>query len=68
LERIGGVDADDGLDFVFDAIRVGGRQINLVEYRDDLQSLLHRRVAVGDRLRLNTLRRVNNQQCTFAGR
>ena len=63
---VGGVDADDVLDLVDDALRIGGRQVDLVQDRHDRDALLDRRVAVGDRLRLDALRRVDDQQRAFA--
>ena len=62
-----GVDADDGLDLLLDALDVGGRQVDLVQHRHDFQALLDRGVAVGDRLRLDALRGVDDQQRAFAG-
>ena len=50
------------------ARRVGRRQVDLVEHRHDLDALLDRGVAVGDRLRLDALRRVDHQQRAFARR
>ena len=46
---------------------LGRRQVDLVQHRHDLDALLDRRVAVGDRLRLDALRRVDDQQRAFAG-
>src|SRR5690606_2595612 len=42
-------------------------QVDLVEDRDHFQALLHRGVAVGDRLRLDALGGVHHQQRAFAG-
>jgi hypothetical protein len=65
-DRVVGVDADDVLDFLDDALRLGGRQVDLVEHRHHLHALLDGRVAVGDRLRLDTLRSVDDEQRAFA--
>jgi hypothetical protein len=62
-----GVDADDGFDLLLDAVDVGGGQVDLVEDRHDFQPLLHRGVAVGDRLRFHALRGVDDEQGAFAG-
>ena len=43
------------------------RQIDLVDDRDDLEVVLDRQVGVGQRLRLDALRRVDQQQRAFAG-
>ena len=42
------------------------RQVNFVDDGDDGEILLHRQVHVGDRLRLDALRRVNDEQRAFA--
>lgn len=66
--RVGGVDADDLLDLVLDAIRVGLRQVHLVQHRHDLKALFDGGVAVGNRLRLDALTGIDYQQRTFARR
>ncbi len=42
------------------------RQVDLVDHRDDRQVLLHRQVHIGDRLRLDTLGGINDQQRALA--
>ena len=42
------------------------RQIDLVDHRDDREILLHRQVHVGDRLRLDALGGIDDQQRAFA--
>ena len=66
-DRIFGVDADDGLDFVLGPLDIGGRQIDLVQHRDHGQALLDRGIAVGDRLRFDALCRIDDQQRALAG-
>ena len=46
---------------------VGGGQVDLVDDRHDLVVVLDRLVDVGQRLRLDALRRVDHQQRAFAG-
>ncbi len=53
--RVCGIDADHILDFLTGSIRVGGRQIDLVEYRNDLDSQLYGGIAIGNRLCLHPL-------------
>ncbi len=65
-DRLAGIDADHGLDLGLGALDVGRRQVDLVEHRHHFQALLDRRVAVGHRLRLDALRRVDHQQRAFA--
>ena len=46
---------------------LGGGQVDLVDDRHDLMVVLDRLVDVGERLRLDALRRVDDQQRAFAG-
>ena len=50
-----------------DALGIGGRQIDLVDHRNDRQVLLEREVVVGERLRFDALGRVDDEQCALAG-
>ena len=63
-----GRDRQDVLELAFRLLDVRVRQIDLVDDRDDRQVLLRRQMHVGDRLRLDALRRVHDQQRAFAGR
>ena len=65
---IGRVDADDVLNFPLHRFGVGGRQIDLVDDRHDLQPVLHREIGVGKRLRFDALRRVHHQKRPLARR
>ncbi len=49
-------------------VRLGGRQVDLVEHRDDRQVVLEGHVEVGQRLRLDALGGVDEQHGTLAGR
>ncbi len=60
--------ADDLFDFMNDFRRIGGRQIDLIDDRQDLQALLQRGVAVGDTLGFDALRGIDHQQGPLAGR
>ena len=62
----GSVDADNVLNFVLNTVRVGARQIYLVDDGNNFQIIIQRQVYVGQRLRLNALRSVDNQQRTLA--
>ncbi len=53
-DLVGG-DAEDLLDLGGVAVGVGGRQVDLVERGDDLEVVLQRQVAVGQRLGLDAL-------------
>ena len=61
------VEADDLLDLLPDPLGVGGGEVDLVDHRHDLMVVLDRLVDVGQRLRLDALRRVDDQQRAFAG-
>ena len=61
-----GRDAEHGLDLHRIAIGVGGRQVDLVERGDDLEVVLHRQVAVGQRLGLDALGGVDHQHHALA--
>jgi hypothetical protein len=67
LQRARGVDADHVLDLLADAVGLGGRQIDLVEDRDDLVVDLDGLVDVGERLGLDALAGVDHQQRAFDG-
>ena len=65
--RLRRVDADHVLDLLADALRLGGRQIDLVEDRHDLEIGVDRLIDVGEGLRFHALARVDHQQRAFAG-
>ena len=60
------VEADDVLDLPLAFVRLRARQIDLVDDRDDLEVVLDREVGVGERLRLDALRGVDQQQRALA--
>ncbi len=62
------LDTDDVLDFVYDTLGIGRGQIYFVEDRQDFQTLLDGRIAVGQGLRLHPLGGIHHQQRAFAGR
>ena len=61
------VEADDVGDLAPRLLRLRARQVDLVDDRDDLEVVLDGEVRVGERLRLDALRRVDEQQRAFAG-
>ena len=65
--RVVAVEPDDLLDLAARLFGLRARQIDLVDDRDDLEVVLDREVGVGQRLRLDALRRVDQQQRAFAG-
>src|SRR5690606_41216537 len=65
--RVLRLDADDVLDLPDHALGIGGRHVDLVDDRDDLEPLLDRGVAVRDALRLDALAGVDDEKRTLAG-
>jgi hypothetical protein len=62
-----GLAADDVGDLRGVLLRLGGRQVDLVEHRDDREVVLQREVQVGERLRLDALGGVDEQDRALAG-
>ena len=67
-DRAARVEADDLLDLAPRLVRLRAGQVDLVDDRDDLEVVLDRQVGVGERLRLDALRRVDEQQRALARR
>ena len=55
LRRVLGGDGKDILDLLLHTLGIGGRQVDLVDDGADLQIVLHRKIGVGERLRLDAL-------------
>jgi hypothetical protein len=55
------------IDLFADALGLGRRQVDLVDYRNDLQVVVQRQVGIGQRLRLDALGSVHHQQRALAG-
>ncbi len=66
--RIGSVDADDIFNLLRRTFRIGGRQIDFIQYRHNFQIHLDRGVAVRQGLRFYALSCVHHQQRAFARR
>ena len=67
-DRVAGLDHQQLLDLFLDPLGIGGREIDLVDDRDDRQVVLERQVIVGQRLRFDALGRVDHEQRAFTGR
>ena len=65
-DRVRGVEPDHFLDLGADLFGLGGGEVDLVDDGDDLMVVLDRLVDVGERLRLDSLRRVDDEQRAFA--
>ena len=59
--------ADDALDLLAHHFGLGAGQVDLVDDRDDLEVVLDGQVDVGQRLRLDALGGVDDQQRALAG-
>ena len=66
--RAGRVEADDLLDLTPRLIRLRAGKIDLVDDGDDLEVVVDGQVRVGERLRLDALRGIDEQQRALAGR
>ena len=64
--RVGRVEPDHFLDLGADLLGLGGGQVDLVDDRHDLMVVLDRLIDVGERLRLDALRGVDDQQRALA--
>ena len=67
LQHLARVAADDGGQLLRVALGLGGREVDLVEHRDDLEVGVDGQVEVGQRLRLDALRGVDEQDGALAG-
>jgi hypothetical protein len=67
LDGVMGLDPDDILDLFLDAVGLGGGQVDLVEDRHDLVVRVDGLVDIGERLRLDPLGGVDDQQGALDG-
>ena len=68
LRSIHGGEGQDVLDLVLHPGRIGGREVDLIDHRPDLQVVVHGEVGVGQGLGLNALGGIHYQQSPLAGR
>ena len=66
-DRVFGGEAEDLLDFLGDADRIGAGQVDLVDDGDDFEADIDGGVGVGDGLSLHALRGVDDEDRPFAG-
>ena len=64
--RVHARNTNNVLDLLRDALRLGGRQVDFVDDGRDLKVVLDRKIRIGKRLRLDALRRVDNQNRALA--
>ena len=62
FRRVLGGDRQNVLDLLLDALGVGGGQVDLVEHGANFKVVLHRKIRVCERLRLDALRGVDDEQ------
>ena len=65
-DSTGGIDSDDILDVLSYPFRIGARQIDLVDHRKNLQVVIESHMDIRHRLRLDSLRSIDDQQGTLA--
>ncbi len=66
-EGVGGVQPDDVLDFLAHLVDARDGEVDLIDDGDDFEVGLDRRIGIGDGLRLDPLKGVDDQQGAFAG-
>ena len=66
-EHFFGIESEDGPHFFQHFVGADDGEVDLVEAGDDREVRFEGRVGVGDRLRLNALEGIDQQQCPFAG-
>ena len=66
LEAVLGLAADEAGELLGVLLRLRGREVDLVEHRDDREVVLHREVEVREGLRLDALRGVDEQHGALA--
>ena len=66
-DRFARVQADHVFNLLANPVRLGRRQIDLVDHRNNFQIVMQRQIGIRQRLRFHALRRVHHQQRAFAG-
>ena len=65
-DGVGGIEADHLFNLFANALRLGRRQINLIDHRNNFEIVVDGQIRIRQRLRLNALRGIDNEQCAFA--
>ncbi len=68
FQRLGNVETDHLFDLLFNTIRFGGGQVDLVQHRHDFMIRVDRQIGIGQGLRLHPLGRVDHQHRALARR
>ena len=66
-DGVGGVEADGAFDHFFGARNVGAGQIDLVDDGNNFEAVIDGEIRIGQRLRFDSLRRIDHEQRAFAG-
>ncbi len=61
------IEPDDGFDLLANALGLRGREVDLVDDRNDFQIVMEGEVSVGEGLSLHALRSIDHQQRALAG-
>ena len=65
-DGVGGVEADGAFDHFFGARDVGALQIDFVDDRNDFEAVIDGEIRIGEGLRFDALRGIDDQQRAFA--
>ncbi len=65
---IAGIQADNLLNLLADAIRIRTGQVDFIENREHLEVFIDGKIDIGEGLSFDTLGRINDQQSTLTGR
>ena len=66
-DGVSGIEADGAFDHFFGAGDVGALQVDLVDDRDNLEAVIDGKIGVGERLGLDSLRGIDDEERAFAG-
>ena len=66
-DRLKGIESQVGIDLLSSPVNICGREIDFVDHRQELEVVLHGQVEIGDRLGLDPLGGIHNDQSTVAG-
>src|SRR5262249_62390320 len=66
-DRFAAIETDDLLDLLPHPLRVRAWEIDLVDHRQEFQSMIQSEISIGERLGLDPLGRVDHQNGSFTG-
>ena len=65
-QRIARIEPDHVFNLLANSLRLGGGQVDLINYRNNFQIMVQREISIRERLRFHALRSVHHQQRAFA--